>query len=60
MQIDHEQDRQQCQHTGCTCNVPAGQQFCGEHCRIASSGKPTREEDRETCACGHNECLERQ
>lgn len=59
MQIDHEGDRQQCQGVGCNCKVPQGQQFCGEHCRIAASGKLDRAEEQDICACDHNECAER-
>lgn len=54
MQIDHAQE--QCHHQGCTCTVANGHRFCSDHCRISAQSEPTREEDRDTCACGHAEC----
>lgn len=60
MQIDHEEDRQRCQYVGCTCSVPAGQPYCGEHCRLAARGEPDSDEEPDACACGHNECAEHQ
>lgn len=54
MQIDHRQDT--CQHKGCTCTVPQGEEYCSDHCRAAAAGALTREEDRAICACGHEQC----
>jgi len=54
MQIDHAQE--QCHHKGCTCTVANDHRYCSDHCRIAAESTPTREENRKTCACGHEAC----
>lgn len=60
MQIDHLDGKHQCQHQGCSCAVLQDEQYCSEHCRKAAQSAPTREEDRVTCACGHDECADKQ
>jgi hypothetical protein len=44
---------QKCQHDGCTCDVPAGVQYCSDHCR--DHAEHTGGESH-SCQCGHPEC----
>jgi|SRR5271165_5199508 len=42
-------DKKKCKHIPCTCEVPSGQEYCGQRCKEAG------EEDVEiACDCGHN------
>lgn len=41
-----------CAHEGCRCQVPEGQEFCGDFCRDHVAGGPTGE----ACGCGHPDC----
>jgi len=50
-----DQGAQPCARKGCTCEVPAGQTYCGPHCANASTESiPKIDETR--CACGHDRC----
>jgi len=40
-----------CAHIPCLCNVPDGQNYCGENCRLAGS-----EEVEIACQCDHPPC----
>jgi hypothetical protein len=42
-----------CMHTGCTCEVDPGEDFCSEYCREHSAG--AGHEDH-VCECGHPAC----
>lgn len=42
----------QCEHSQCTCQVGAGEQFCSDYCRSASEALV----DAPLCECGHPEC----
>jgi hypothetical protein len=44
-----------CAHPACACTVPAGQAYCGEHCRRVTSD-PQPADDTEGCRCGHSAC----
>ena len=57
MQIDHPQE--QCHRAGCTCSVPNGERYCGEHCRNAAESASVPGGSGVRCACGHEECLTR-
>jgi len=45
------QDTRKCAHLPCLCNVPQGQEYCGEVCRDAGS-----EDVDIACQCGHPAC----
>ncbi len=57
--MQNEKNEQQCQRAGCHCKVPAGEQFCSEHCRLAASDKHAGGEEHHSCACGHKACADR-
>jgi hypothetical protein len=42
-----------CAHTGCTCVVGEGEDFCGEYCRDHSAGAG---HEQHSCECGHPGC----
>jgi hypothetical protein len=45
------QETKKCAHVPCLCNVPSGEEYCGEVCREAGS------EDVEiACQCDHPAC----
>jgi len=46
---------QRCAHPACACTVPAGEDFCSEHCRQVTRD-PQPGDDAEGCRCGHNAC----
>jgi hypothetical protein len=48
-----DQGPQPCAHKGCTCEVPAGQTYCGPHCANASV---ETESAAANCGCGHGPC----
>lgn len=50
-----DQSPQPCAHKGCTCEVPAGQTYCGPHCANASNESQTEAAEAQ-CACGHAQC----
>jgi hypothetical protein len=52
-----DQGAQPCARKGCSCEVPAGQTYCGPHCANAST-ESGAESDQEHCACGHATCNE--
>lgn len=44
-------ETKKCAHTPCLCDVPEGQEYCGDICRYAGS------EDVEiACQCDHRAC----
>jgi hypothetical protein len=46
-----DEGNKKCAHIPCKCKVPAGQKYCGEACRDASS------KDVEiACQCDHSNC----
>lgn len=49
-----DQTTQTCAHEGCTCEVPAGQTYCGPHCANAATANPP--ESQSHCGCGHPQC----
>lgn len=55
MQVDHLDSKLQCQHQGCNCSVPSGEEFCSEHCRSAEA-KGIAHEGPDPCGCSHAEC----
>lgn len=48
-----DQGPQPCAHKGCTCEVPAGQTYCGPRCANASV---ETEAASTNCSCGHAPC----
>jgi hypothetical protein len=52
MQIDHAQE--QCHRPGCTCAVPNGEAYCGEHCRNATEGASAPDATSTPCACARD------
>ena len=46
---------QPCGRRGCTCEVLAGQTYCGPHCANASNEDLAEAYEAE-CACGHEQC----
>ena len=48
-----DQGPQACAYKGCTCEVPAGQTYCGPHCANASV---ETESSAASCGCGHGAC----
>lgn len=52
-----DQGAQPCARKGCSCEVPAGQTYCGPHCANASTESDV-ETDQAHCACGHATCNE--
>ena len=40
-----------CAHAACACSVPAGEQWCSEHCRTAAGAHTGA-----GCGCGHPGC----
>lgn len=48
-----DQAPQACARKGCTCEVPAGQTYCGPHCANASV---ETESSSANCSCGHEPC----
>jgi hypothetical protein len=42
-----------CGHTGCTCQVEAGQEFCSDHCRERAADAAHA---GHACGCGHPGC----
>ena len=52
-----DQGAQPCARKGCSCEVPAGQTYCGPHCANASTESDV-ENERVHCACGHATCNE--
>jgi hypothetical protein len=42
---------QKCQHIPCVCEVPVGEDFCGESCRNAG-----KEDVEIACQCDHPAC----
>jgi hypothetical protein len=46
---------QSCGRTSCTCEVLAGQTYCGPHCANAST-RDFAEAYEAACACGHGQC----
>lgn len=55
MQVDHLDSKAECKRQGCNCSVPAGDEFCSEHCRNAEA-KGAADQARGPCGCGHPEC----
>jgi hypothetical protein len=49
-----DQGAQPCAYKGCTCDVPAGQTYCGPHCANASI--ETDAAASTSCGCGHSPC----
>lgn len=49
-----DQAKQPCAREGCSCEVPAGQTYCGPHCANASSESFPGSTSQ--CACGHDRC----
>ncbi|TAM76706.1 hypothetical protein EPN44_05150 [bacterium] len=46
----------ECRHLRCSCAVTSAagdESFCSDYCRVAA----TREEDQDTCLCGHVACM---
>ncbi len=41
----------ECQHGPCTCQVPAADPFCSEHCREHAGIL-----EQQGCGCGHPQC----
>lgn len=48
-----DQGPQPCARKGCTCEVPAGQTYCGPNCANASV---ETEAASTSCCCGHVPC----
>jgi hypothetical protein len=46
-----DQQNKKCAHIPCLCNVPPGQEYCGEVCRDAG-----REDVEISCQCDHPQC----
>lgn len=55
MQVDHLDSKAECKHQGCNCSVPAGEEFCSEHCRNAEA-RGTAPAGPGSCGCGHPDC----
>jgi hypothetical protein len=58
-------DYKQCAHTGCTCSIPAKQEYCSPYCRQQSEGSGKQQsQSMESpqpqaspgCGCGHAAC----
>jgi hypothetical protein len=49
-----DQGPQPCAHKGCSCEVPAGQTYCGPHC--ANASVEAEAVSTASCACGHAGC----
>jgi hypothetical protein len=45
-----------CAHAGCKCTVPAGTQYCSDHCAQAARGTPGGAAHGGQCGCGHPAC----
>jgi hypothetical protein len=43
-----------CAHSGCTCTVGSGEQYCSDYCAESANVKQAAAED--ACRCGHPEC----
>lgn len=41
-----------CGHTGCTCSVEEGAEYCSDHCREHGA----HDDNGHGCECGHPEC----
>ena len=52
-----DQAAQPCARKGCSCEVPAGQTYCGPHCANAGA-ESVAETNPAHCACGHESCNE--
>jgi len=50
-----DQGTQPCAHKGCSCEVPAGQTYCGPRCANASI-ESASESEQVRCSCGHGSC----
>jgi len=50
-----DQSTQTCAHKDCSCEVPAGQTYCGPYCANATTASPA-EASESGCGCGHPQC----
>jgi hypothetical protein len=51
--------QQNCRHQGCNCQVPAGKEYCSEHCERAAQGQQAaggQGQAGHQCGCGHPGC----
>lgn len=44
-------DKKWCQHIPCECEVPTGQDYCGQRCKDAG-----KDDVEIACDCGHESC----
>lgn len=48
---------EKCKHQGCNCSVPAGKEYCSEHCERAAASRPSSAQGaQKACGCGHSAC----
>jgi hypothetical protein len=58
------EDTSTCQHSGCDCPVPSGEEYCSDACRPDAGKASTRAGTRKAtstgpgCGCGHAGCGE--
>jgi len=53
--MNSDPSSQRCAHKGCSCEVRAGQTYCGPHCaNVVTQSTPSAEAG---CKCGHADCV---
>jgi len=49
-------NRSRCEHPGCKCEVPVGERFCSDGCRVAAEDSRVPQPVQAPCPCGHPAC----